>query len=691
MSAKRLNAPWVFVDRLQWASLWRILREAPTAEVLWYFDECSAFTRRALSLIRRIGLSRLEARQVTRHVGEMRAADGEGLYPHRVEEARQLCTDIARAHFSSHPLIAAMAPIWNPRIVAFYCEKLVDQEVSRACLRIGLASWMARESHPSSEAVTVLLCQERGRWFSALRAYARTHGIQLVGYRRMGATRAVRALWVGRLVQRLRRPRARAGSAAKGSPRSSVAPGRPRIALRYWFRALSLDALQRSELFWINEAIRASAEILVYDPTGSMATDATTVEQLAAQGIHLVRGGPRLTCRALGRFVKLTGRLISAAWRCRWQRQRVTWQDLLALGRLALVYSTWVEFFATHRVTMHVGTFNYDPPDVAITLALDSLGGVGIAYQYSISHLLGPYPTRCHSGADHVQMVFSRFFEPLWHRIEAPVKHYLPVGFIYDGALAAIRAQGDFRRLRQLLEAHGARLILCFFDENSVNRWDIYASHEDAMRDYEFLLKWVLSDPTLGLCIKVKSPATLSQRIAPLAPLIAAAKRTGRCHLLLQDAARERYRHPAEAALAADLCIGKLSGATAALEARLAGVPTLLIDTEAFLHHPLRVLGAGRVIFDDWNTLRTAVERYRAAGVADEAFGDWGPWLSQLDPFRDGRAAVRFAGWVQWVLEGLRAGLTNEAAVARAVQQYNARWPIQPMAEASTPLHVVAV
>ncbi len=103
---------------------------------------------------------------------------------------------------------------------------------------------------------------------------------------------------------------------------------------------------------------------------------------------------------------------------------------------------------------------------------------------------------------------------------------------------------------------------------------------------------------------------------------------------------------PAEAALASDLCVGKLSGSTAAFEARLAGVPTLLIDTEGFADHPLRALG-GRVVFDGWEALREAVARYRAG---DRSIGDWEALLGELEPFQDGRAAERMRSHIAGIL-----------------------------------------
>ena len=48
--------------------------------------------------------------------------------------------------------------------------------------------------------------------------------------------------------------------------------------------------------------------------------------------------------------------------------------------------------------------------------------------------------------------------------------------------------------------------------------------------------------------------------------------------------------------------------------------------------------------------------------------------LDELDPFRDGRAAERMADYINWLLEGLNAGLSRDSAMAEAAERYSAQW-----------------
>ena len=351
------------------------------------------------------------------------------------------------------------------------------------------------------------------------------------------------------------------------------------------------------------------------------------------------------------------------------------------LARLAYAYARWYDFFSTHHVKVHVAALNPDLTDVGITLALDALNGVSVAYQYSLSHSI--HPSRFISAAEHVQFTFSSspLCEGLWRAIQAPVERFVPTGFIYDNAFAAIRSHGGAFHVRQQLQDKGAKFILCFFDENSWDRWDSFGSNEAAAQDYEFLMKWVLADPSLGVICKVKK-GDLFNRIKRVQPLIEQAEGEGRCKLLRQEDFKCDMKFktldakfPAEAAMMADLCIGKLSGITAAFEAQLVGVPALLVDTDRFSGHPLRTALAGkRIIFDDWASLKAAVERYRAAPEAHAGFGEWSPLLEELDPFRDGRAAERIAGCIRSLLDGVSAGLDRDTMLAGAAERYRTMW-----------------
>jgi hypothetical protein len=362
--------------------------------------------------------------------------------------------------------------------------------------------------------------------------------------------------------------------------------------------------------------------------------------------------------------LKLAFGIVSCSARGEW----VSLYYIYRLLVLAIDYAYWYDFYAANRVRVNVGTIN---TSVGQVLALDALNGISVAYQYSVSNLLSP--TTLLSAGENVQFVFSPVFERLWRCIEAPVDNFVHTGFIYDSAIREVRDCDRVVETRKELQDNGARFILCFFDENSVNRWNIPSPDEEAADDYEYLLKWLLAGPTLGIVFKPKKFTNLFQRIARVSGLIDQARQTGRCEFLPSDTFYGSI-FPAEAALMADVCIGKLLGSTAAFEACLAGVPTVLIDTEGFRSHPFHAWGRGRVVFDDWESLRVAIEQYCAAPAAHPEFGDWLPGLNELDPFRDGQASLRMGLYIHWIFEALKRGVSKQAALAMAAEQFAQRW-----------------
>ena len=116
------------------------------------------------------------------------------------------------------------------------------------------------------------------------------------------------------------------------------------------------------------------------------------------------------------------------------------------------------------------------------------------------------------------------------------------------------------------------------------------------------------------------------------------------------------------------------SAATAGLEAALAGVPTLLLDQEAWPQNPLYRLGIDQVVFNDWDRLWEACLQYWSRPGEIPGFGDWSSMLDELDPFRDGLAAERMGTYLHWLLEGFNAGLDRETTMADAAERYCVLW-----------------
>ena len=681
---------FLFVDQLNHSSIAQVAFRARSCEIVWHFEPIAPSAQRLLGIFRQLGLIRAEVRRVDHHIGEIRNEAGESQYVRLLDCARAICSKIKREQIGSNPLIEAMGREWATSKVVFYFVKLLELEIQRECLRIGLVEWILQTQLGVTRAQCAVMI-ERKHWVSELEAHARSRGIRLVTYRQpwnlakrsptwsriFRAFQEVLPVLMRDFMGRLRKLAARGRTQHwRGKPSFERQPPNSTLAIRYWHRTLSFESTERSEFFWLHGSGIPYSEVLLYDYVADEPLDDEALGELNSRGVRLLGRGPGIPAwrPTSGVFVILFRTLLKltiGVLTCLARGQRTLVYYISGLLALAAEYAYWYDFYAANSVRINVGSLN---TSVGQVLALDTLNGVSTSYQYSIYPIV--CPTALLSSGEDIQFVLSPIFEDLWRTVEAPVNGYVSTGYIYDGAIRMIRSLNRSKEGRKQLHDNGASFILCFFDESSVSRWDIFASDEDATRDYEYLLQWLLSDPTLGIVFKPKKSRNLFQRIASVSGLIEEARQTGRCKLLTSDNLVGNI-YPAEAALMADVCIGKLAASTAALEARLAGCPTVLVDVEGFRNHPFYGWGRGRVVFEEWESLRVAVERYRSRPAAYPEFGDWSPALNDLDPFQDGQASMRMGLYLSWVYEALKEGASKQDALALASKQFAERWDKQ--------------
>ena len=90
--------------------------------------------------------------------------------------------------------------------------------------------------------------------------------------------------------------------------------------------------------------------------------------------------------------------------------------------------------------------------------------------------------------------------------------------------------------------------------------------------------------------------------------------------------------------------------------------------------HPFCKWGRGKVIFDNWESLRAAVEHYKTDIGANPEFGNWLDGLDEVDPFHDGQAGLRMGLYIRWVYEALSQGLPKEEALRTATESFDRHW-----------------
>ncbi len=151
--------------------------------------------------------------------------------------------------------------------------------------------------------------------------------------------------------------------------------------------------------------------------------------------------------------------------------------------------------------------------------------------------------------------------------------------------------------------------------------------------------------------------------------------KTGRCIIFESSGHHTTIASPMVAGLAADVCIhGHLSAGTAALECALEGKPTLLIEREGCPESKFYELPKEKVIFKNWEDAIDALMEHFQTPNCIPGFGDWGPLLDELDPFRDGKAAQRMGNYLNWLIQGFEQGLDKEVILSDAAERYAKEW-----------------
>lgn len=660
----------VYVERLTWgALLFHVLPRLWCRDVsqVWWFDDSplAGPAARLLGRLIDVPVARLDFRMID-------VRDEAGL----LIRLRISHTDLAevQADLLKEPMFTQWLSETGkgPRLSSYLAKAAVSASplepanLWRALYLIQVCRWHRRRSGADGEP---LLFLDHRHFMASLNCYALSQEVRLedLPSRANLKTLLRRALgpWGFEFLRRLRFSGARAALAYAFAPRETPPPvsAAQRLAVEYYGK-LNLDSehLQSDLFFCRGTALRASEVLvlfgLVKDPLtpsrleelGRHGFDALATHPAAASGTGVPLFSPK---RPPVPRLPPGGRDADRLWLR--DRTRDYWD----------LRSFWSELASSRGVKAFVSWYLADETHCAIADGVADAGGVTAIYQRSYEPLVMPHLT---IDAD-IHFSFSR--EAAAVNPRSRVRHDVVTGFLGDHLFTPARIKAA--RIRERLAARGVRHVAAIFDEGSLDdpRW--HTGHELQRSNYSLMLEKLITEPELGLVFKPKSPSDLRRRLGPVAALLAQAEKTGRCIVLEAGPLYPSYS-PCVAALAADIAIhGHLCGGTAAVEAALAGVPTLLVDQEGWAISPLYRLGP-KAVFPNWPSVWTALSEHFSTPGGVTGLGDWSALLPEIDPFRDGRASQRMGQFLAWLMEGFREGLTREAAMARAAELYAQSW-----------------
>lgn len=295
------------------------------------------------------------------------------------------------------------------------------------------------------------------------------------------------------------------------------------------------------------------------------------------------------------------------------------------MGALALLKNTKVFLY---RET-------YYPLVDAMVLVAPKLNIKTIAYQYSNLGCISPVMM---SSPDKF-LIFSDKYSSVYKTDDIFPGELIVVGYLYDYVAELVLSKA--KNHRKILTDLGASFIICYFNESvqGKDRWGL-VSENAHLKELHVLAKAVLDDATVAVVTKSQFMRTSPRNLHPTDKLLKRASETGR-FIELGEGFRRNDIFPAEAALVSDLCISHKFGATAALEAVVSGVKTVLLDSYGTKTVFDSIYCQADIEYASVELIMAAVTRYREGDLSSQQLGDWSKIIHYFDPYMDGNASAR--------------------------------------------------
>jgi len=262
------------------------------------------------------------------------------------------------------------------------------------------------------------------------------------------------------------------------------------------------------------------------------------------------------------------------------------------------------------------------------------MGVKTVSYQYSNLS----YPTAGMMTTSDKMLTFSPASEQIWGGDAFHPQELVPNGYIFDSSIKYVRKRSA--QHRKTLKKAGASFVICYLDENfGEDRYGI-VTRDEYRAEWARILRWLAQDSTLGLVAKTQFLQNTPSVLWKGDSIIESACATGR-FLELFNGAHRNTVFPAEGALVADITIGYMIGATASLEAALAGCRSIMINPSEWRGAHNELYSNANLVFETLDEAISAIKEFRSGSLHQANLGDWTPIIHHFDPYRDGQAGWR--------------------------------------------------
>ena len=616
----------VFCDRLSWQSAFVLLKARPA--VVYVLDSIpSTVSAKCLQWI--LAMAGCSVKEAEFFAGHIKGANGEPLFMIARQQSSRLALDAAQLMVMGQPILAEINLRAGRDKLVLHMARHVWVALERQLLQMQIARALAQ----SSDRQLLFLSRPRGFDPGILDRVRETIEVRYYGARLRILDRA---RLIGWLLAHITRPLVWRWVSMFRHPDEALIDSAHRSGLLLVQEdEVSSDRSYRTQPHWFTETERQPfATYLVKGGPSPIAKsdrispDVAILDEATLGRVDLSSAGDEV-CKRLSLDARRCFFLaVSARNDCEATAYAIT-ARLLSRARL-------LEKACRHlKIRAFLGSEPYLLDSDAIHIFSSELGIATVAFQYSNVAFANVMTA---TTADHM-LLFSPRYEAMWPYSGIRPERMAATGYPFDAAFNLVRHRAI--GWRRQLERAGARFIICYFDEN-VGPPSKYGFMAQSELDAEIreLAQLVLINHDVGVIFKSQFRKRSPTVRLPADPVLRDAMATGRVIELCVGTHRNIV-FPAEAAFASDLAIGHLIGATAALEAALAGMRCLLINLNGTKTANDDLYARGQIVFRSLSEALQATTLFRAGHPAYLPLGDWNSFIHELDPFRDGQASVR--------------------------------------------------
>jgi hypothetical protein len=675
----------IYIDRLSLFSLLSIICSGTRYSHIFYFNTTTKAGTIA-KIFRMLGVLKSEPQLVDFHITDLRDEKGESpLLKIMGIDINNICYEISDREFANNIFLKKFSLYFDFRKILLFFEKILYDEIYDIVFFINITKWHAENRINSDESVVLFL--KKGQWVSYLSHYITGLNIKPVEYvagidlslsRYFSHAKNIVLSKIRSRLNAARRNSSKDEEKGEDIPPQVINNKTPLIGAWYTGKTVTFGLKKRSDFFWLLKSKIPYEQVLLYFSRTDMPATEKISESLDKEQIrsiamsNMATNSMRVPVWSSGnKYQYLRRKFVVQVLKnyilCAFNRKLVSLFYLTNMVYFVLKYSYWYDFFSSNNIKIHVSPGDHLKVCVPKNLALQKCGGVSVSYQYSN----GMNSSIFHSYGCDIVFSFGSAYRWTWEHSRSQVANFIYCGYITDYAFSKVRE--DSLKTRQRLLDKGVKFIICYFDESpSSCRMDVVSSKMVA-ETYEYLIRTMLEDETLGLVLKPSRPGNLYDEIPAIKDMIEKANESGRC-ICIDEGSYHTDHYPTEAAQIADLSVCLLYGGTTALESHLSGVRTVFLDLEKLNSDPVYNLGCGEIVFDNIDDLSCAIRQFRDDPESVPGFGDLSAWAEDKDPFKDGKASLRIGQYINWLFVKIGEGKKREEAIEFANQKYAEIW-----------------